>query len=106
MIPHIGEWVFLLRLFLEPRNQLSLQKPEAKHCSADLKGGLSLPSIASLPSHKLGTKDWQDEPRGNPDASPCTTEGFGGTHTGSPSSNPSSTVAARGHLRTGGCPET
>lgn len=62
MIPHIGEWVFLLRLFLEPRNQLTLQKPEAKHCSADLKGGLSLCSIASLPSHNLGTKDWRTSP--------------------------------------------
>lgn len=66
MIPHIGEWVFLLRLFLEPRNQLTLQKPEAKHCSADLKGELSLCSITSLPSHNLGTKDWRTSPRVTP----------------------------------------
>lgn len=100
MIPHIAEWVFLLRLFLEPRNQLTLQKPEAKPCSADLKGGLSLCSIA-----QSGNQGLQDEPRGNPSASPCTAEGFGGTYTGCPSSNPSGTMAAWEHLWTEGCPE-
>lgn len=78
MIPHIGEWVFLLRLFLEPRNQLTLQKPEAKHCSADLKGELSLCSITSLPRHNLGTKDWRTSPRVTPIPLPAPLRGLEG----------------------------
>lgn len=84
MIPHIGEWVFLLGLFLEPRNQLTLQKPEAKRCSADLKGELSLCSITSLPSHNLGTKDWRTSPRVTPMLLPAPLRGLEGPTQASP----------------------